>query len=67
VVQNVHCIGDRANNVVLDIFEDVIQGPANVTTWRPRLEHAQIMTAGDLERIGRLGGEFPEPRFGSLN
>ncbi|KAF4568169.1 hypothetical protein EYR40_010434 [Pleurotus pulmonarius] len=56
---NIHCIGDRANNAVLDIFEDIIMGsadPANVTAnWRPRIEHAQIMTLKDLERIGRLG------------
>jgi len=29
---------------------------ANVTQWRPRIEHAQIMTAQDLARTGRLGG-----------
>ncbi|KAK7441742.1 hypothetical protein VKT23_016405 [Stygiomarasmius scandens] len=53
---NIHCIGDRANNVVLDIFEDVIESEGvNVTEWRPRIEHAQIMTQRDLERIGRLG------------
>ncbi|KAF9492457.1 amidohydrolase 3 [Pleurotus eryngii] len=56
---NIHCIGDRANNAVLDIFEGIIMGsadPANVTaSWRPRIEHAQIMTLGDLERIGKLG------------
>ncbi|THU97871.1 hypothetical protein K435DRAFT_777773 [Dendrothele bispora CBS 962.96] len=58
---NIHCIGDRANNVILNIFEDIIQGkedgsiPVNVTEWRPRIEHAQIMTPQDLERIGKLG------------
>jgi hypothetical protein len=31
----------------------------DVERWRPRLEHAQIMTVDDLERIGRLGGGFP--------
>jgi predicted amidohydrolase YtcJ len=53
--QNVHCIGDRANKVVLDIFEEIIEGE-NVTDWRPRIEHAQIMQMSDLERAGRLGG-----------
>ncbi|KAF7420821.1 hypothetical protein PC9H_011339 [Pleurotus ostreatus] len=56
---NIHCIGDRANNAVLDIFEDIIMDsadPDNVTaSWRPRIEHAQIMTMQDLERIGRIG------------
>jgi predicted amidohydrolase YtcJ len=53
--KNIHCIGDRANNVVLDIFEEIIKDGANVTTWRPRIEHAQIMTLTDLERTARLG------------
>ncbi|KAG6812236.1 hypothetical protein H0H92_003776 [Tricholoma furcatifolium] len=49
---NIHCIGDRANHLVLDIFEDVLtkQG-GNVTEWRPRIEHAQIMTLDDIKRI----------------
>ncbi|KAF9219325.1 hypothetical protein BS17DRAFT_789499 [Gyrodon lividus] len=54
---NVHCIGDRANHVVLDIFEDVLSNSehGNATDRRPRIEHAQIMTPEDLERVGRLG------------
>ncbi|KAE9403745.1 hypothetical protein BT96DRAFT_964408 [Gymnopus androsaceus JB14] len=57
----IHCIGDRANHVVLDVFQDLIEGnnadgvKANITEWRPRIEHAQIMTKEDLERAGRLG------------
>ncbi|KAJ3759321.1 amidohydrolase family-domain-containing protein [Lentinula raphanica] len=53
---NVHCIGDRANQVILDIFEDLIGvGNASVSEWRPRIEHAQIMILEDLERTSRLG------------
>jgi len=54
---NIHCIGDRANHEVLDIFESIIEGTnkANVTEWRPRIEHAQILTQDDLKRVGRLG------------
>ncbi|KAJ2923261.1 hypothetical protein H1R20_g13832, partial [Candolleomyces eurysporus] len=63
---NIHCIGDRANKVVLDIFEELLSLPANsddgkkfkydVRTKRPRIEHAQIFGKADLEeRIGRLG------------
>ncbi|PFH49981.1 hypothetical protein AMATHDRAFT_75863 [Amanita thiersii Skay4041] len=57
---NVHCIGDRGNKVVLDIYEDIIEGrvgkpKADVKVWRPRIEHAQIMSLDDLERTGRLG------------
>ncbi|KAA1469512.1 hypothetical protein DENSPDRAFT_835150 [Dentipellis sp. KUC8613] len=53
---NIHCIGDRANKVVLDIFEDILSRPGvDVEAWRPRIEHAQIMQLSDLERIGKLG------------
>ncbi|KAH9056815.1 amidohydrolase 3, partial [Lactarius vividus] len=53
---NVHAIGDHANEVVLDIFEDILRKPgADVNTWRPRIEHAQIFQPSDFERIGRLG------------
>ncbi|KAH9028940.1 amidohydrolase 3, partial [Lactarius hengduanensis] len=53
---NVHAIGDHANEVVLDIFEDILKRPgADVNTWRPRIEHAQIIRPSDFERIGRLG------------
>ncbi|KAF8487054.1 amidohydrolase 3 [Russula ochroleuca] len=53
---NIHAIGDRANEVVLDAFEDILSKPgADVNTWRPRIEHAQIFQQRDLERIGKLG------------
>ncbi|EIN11936.1 hypothetical protein PUNSTDRAFT_99280 [Punctularia strigosozonata HHB-11173 SS5] len=51
---NIHAIGDRANGLVLDAFESALSG-VNVTALRPRLEHAQIMTEGDMSRLGRLG------------
>ncbi|KAF9478553.1 hypothetical protein BDN70DRAFT_879782 [Pholiota conissans] len=53
---NVHCIGDRANHVILDIYERILKGSGgNVSEWRPRIEHAQIFSPADLDRIGRLG------------
>ncbi|KAF9562894.1 hypothetical protein CPC08DRAFT_706411 [Agrocybe pediades] len=53
---NIHCIGDRANHVILDIFEDILENKGgNVSTWRPRIEHAQIFSPDDLKRIGKLG------------
>jgi hypothetical protein len=55
--QNVHAIGDRANGIVLDAFESALEG-ANVTALRPRLEHAQIVSSHDMERLGRLGGAY---------
>jgi predicted amidohydrolase YtcJ len=49
----VHAIGDRANTLVLDVFESVLAagGP------RPRLrvEHAQILAPADIPRFARLG------------
>ncbi|KAF8901017.1 amidohydrolase family-domain-containing protein [Gymnopilus junonius] len=53
---NIHCIGDRANHAILDIYEDVLEHRGgNVSEWRPRIEHAQIFASEDLKRIGRLG------------
>lgn len=54
--QNVHAIGDRANGIVLDAFEESLKG-VNVTALRPRLEHAQMMTKADMARLGKLGGK----------
>ncbi|KAG1742219.1 amidohydrolase family-domain-containing protein [Suillus lakei] len=51
---NVHAIGDYANGVVLDTFEAALKD-VNVTALRPRLEHAQILTKTDMERVGKLG------------
>ncbi|THH07934.1 hypothetical protein EW145_g3049 [Phellinidium pouzarii] len=53
---NIHCIGDLANSVVLDIFEDLLRGEI-VSDRRPRIEHAQIVAPADLERMGRLGAQ----------
>ncbi len=49
----VHAIGDRANTMVLDVFERVIAngGPPP----RLRVEHAQILTPADIPRFARLG------------
>ncbi|KAJ7668524.1 amidohydrolase family-domain-containing protein [Mycena polygramma] len=57
---NVHCIGDRANEVVLDIFENILtteahNGNVDIEAFRPRIEHAQILQPSDLKRIGKLG------------
>jgi len=57
VRKNVHAIGDYANGVVLDTFETALKD-VNVTALRPRLEHAQILTKTDMERVGKLGGEY---------
>lgn len=55
---NSHGIGDRANKMILDAYESILRNkstPANATDiWRPRIEHAQIMTLEDLKRTGDL-------------
>jgi len=51
---NVHCIGDRANKNVLDIFEATLKG-RNASVIRPRIEHAQILRLSDLDRVRDLG------------
>jgi predicted amidohydrolase YtcJ len=50
----IHAIGDRANFVLLDIFERVIaeNGPRD-RRWR--IEHAQHLRPADMERMARLG------------
>ncbi|KZT68292.1 amidohydrolase 3 [Daedalea quercina L-15889] len=50
----VHAIGDRANGIVLDAFEEALN-EANVSALRPRLEHAQILAKADMARFGKLG------------
>ncbi|TRM59987.1 amidohydrolase family-domain-containing protein [Schizophyllum amplum] len=53
---NIHCIGDRANRLALDVFESVMEEDGvDPKVWRPRIEHAQIMTAEDLQRVGKMG------------
>jgi predicted amidohydrolase YtcJ len=49
----VHAIGDRANTLVLDVFDKVLAGGGP----RPRLrvEHAQILAPADIPRFRRLG------------
>ena len=45
-----HAIGDRAGRVVLDAY-----AATGTPALRNRVEHAQVMTVGDLRRFGRLG------------
>ncbi|KAK7057396.1 putative amidohydrolase YtcJ [Favolaschia claudopus] len=51
---NIHAIGDRANGIILDVFEACLEG-VNISASRPRLEHAQIITQADRVRLGKLG------------
>ena len=54
-----HAIGDRANRVILDLYEKAMktvppeQRKIRETRWR--VEHAQILSAPDLPRFAKLG------------
>ncbi len=50
----IHAIGDRANAILLDIYERVAaaNGPRD-RRWR--IEHAQHLRPRDISRLGRLG------------
>lgn len=43
--------------MILNAYEEIIEKDnANVSEWRPRIEHAQIFAQEDFARLGRLGG-----------
>ena len=51
---SVHAIGDQANRVVLDIFEEL--AATGMTPATPhRMEHVQIIDPTDLPRLAQLG------------
>ncbi len=48
----VHAIGDSANRLVLNVYEQVLSGKDD---HRWRAEHSQIVEPADVERFGKLG------------
>ena len=49
----IHAIGDKANHIILDIFEEVAaQHGERDRRWR--IEHAQHLLPEDMERLGKL-------------
>lgn len=48
----VHAIGDSANRLVLNVYEEVLAGKPN---HRWRAEHSQIVEPTDVKRFGQLG------------
>jgi predicted amidohydrolase YtcJ len=50
----VHAIGERANGLLLDIYDDVAQAHGK-RDRRFRIEHAQHLRRQDIERIARTG------------
>ncbi|NND93836.1 MAG: amidohydrolase family protein, partial [Flavobacteriales bacterium] len=47
---NTHCIGDKANQLILAVYRDQLAG-TNDKRWR--IEHAQVVTGKDIEQFGR--------------
>jgi predicted amidohydrolase YtcJ len=51
---SVHAIGDHANRVVLDIFEELVDSGLRPSIPH-RIEHAQTLDSADLPRFAHLG------------
>jgi predicted amidohydrolase YtcJ len=49
-----HAIGDRGNRQVLDLYEQALGADARRSDHRWRIEHAQIIAAQDLPRLGSM-------------
>lgn len=49
----VHAIGDRANHIVLNLFERIIRKASNSDN-RFRIEHAQVIAPDDIPRFAKL-------------
>ncbi|MEO9964932.1 MAG: amidohydrolase [Reichenbachiella sp.] len=50
-----HCIGDRANHEVLDMYEIILKSDTTRANPRFRIEHAQHIAGTDIPRFGELG------------
>jgi hypothetical protein len=50
-----HAIGDRGNNIALNVYADVLRSnPAKAKDARFRIEHAQVLDPGDMPRFRQL-------------
>jgi hypothetical protein len=50
----IHAIGDAANRLALDVYEEVLGADA-ASDHRFRIEHAQVIALDDIPRFARLG------------
>ena len=50
-----HAIGDRANRVALDVYEEVFRAHPGAKDLRWRIEHAQHLHPDDIPRFAALG------------
>lgn len=52
----IHAIGDRANHIVLNVYEEAFKTlPAKAKDARFRIEHAQVIDTTDIPRFHQLG------------
>jgi len=52
---NTHAIGNEANRLLLDWYEEAFAGAPDKTDMRWRIEHAQILHTDDIPRFAALG------------
>ncbi|OZJ03264.1 hypothetical protein BZG36_04900 [Bifiguratus adelaidae] len=55
---NTHCIGDRANHIIIDAYENYLSKQSKLGKSqdnRFRIEHAQLLKPDDITRLGQLG------------
>jgi len=52
---NIHCIGDRANREILNIYENAFLSHPEKKDLRWRIEHSQHLHPDDIPRFGGLG------------
>lgn len=51
----IHAIGDAGNREAIDILESVFKEHPSTANNRHRIEHAQVISADDIPRLGQLG------------
>lgn len=52
----IHAIGDKANSIILDMYEDVVRANGGAPEKRRfRIEHAQHLRKDDIKRFSSLG------------
>ncbi len=51
----IHAIGDKANRMVLDLYEETFEKYPEPKDRRWRVEHAQHVDPADIPRFGKLG------------
>ena len=50
-----HAIGDRGNDIILNVYEKVLRSQPHPAALRWRVEHAQVLSQADIPRFAKLG------------